>query len=92
MAAEKTEKSEDTDRSSYRSTPPILKLLSWIPTFFCLGFCALLAIRLVSLENKVEILQWQLKELKIKSVPKANSIGIIYKISRYLKFGYDHIF
>ena len=78
MAAEKSEKSEDADRSSlYYRTPPILKLLSWIPTLFCLSFCALLAIRLVSLENKVEILQWQLKELKIKSVvPKANSIVI----------------
>ena len=62
MAAEK---SEDPDSKPNWS----LRVLSWIPILTCLTFCALLAVRLVSLENRVEVLQWQLNELKTPSSP-----------------------
>ena len=41
-----------------------VRLLSWVPTLACLSLCALLAFRLVNLESKVEVIQWQLQKLQ----------------------------
>ena len=45
-----------------------VRLLSWVPTLACLSLCALLAFRLVNLESKVEVIQWQLQ--KLQNIPK----------------------
>ena len=41
-----------------------VRLLSWVPTLACLSLCALLAFRLVNLESRVEVIQWQLQKLQ----------------------------
>ena len=49
-----------------------VRLLSWVPTLACLSLCALLAFRLVNLESKVEVIQWQLQNPK---TPKPHENG-----------------